>query len=130
MTKEYSKMHKYLRRHSEAISCWAKTAVKHHLLISLFFFVLFLGENSAGIENALVMMCKSVMISAVLNLVLAITFAIIVGTLKASSIVLGKSTKYRIPCPYKNRTFFYLLGNISTHIVLFGLATFLLRSIR
>lgn len=130
MTREYSKIYEYLRRHREAISCGAKTAVKHHLLISLFFFVLFLGENGAGMQNALVMLCKSVRISAVINLVLAVTFAIIVGTLKASSIVLGRFTKYRISCPYKKRTFFYLMGNIPTHIVLFGLATFLLRSIR
>ena len=130
MTGEYNKMHKYLRRHRETINCGVNTAVKHHLLISLFFFGLFLGENGAGMENALVMLCKSVRISAVINLVLAIAFAIIVSTLKAASIVLGRFTKCRIPCPYKKRTLFYLLGNIPTHIVPFGLATFLLRSIR
>lgn len=56
--------------------------------------------------------------------ILAVSFAIFIGALKAISITICKFMKYKASHPYKSNIHFYLIGHTIAHIALFGLFTF------
>lgn len=124
MTREYDKAHECLRRHKGEIIDGVRDAIKNNLILTIIFFVLFLGENNAGIANAVVLFFQSIKISTVFNMILAVSFAIFIGALKAISITICKFMKYKASHPYKSNIHFYLIGHTIAHIALFGLFTF------
>lgn len=129
MTREYDKAHECLRRHKGEIIDGVRDAIKNNLILTIIFFILFLGENNAGIANAVVLFFQSIKISTVFNMILAVSFAIFIGALKAISITICKFMKYKTSHPYKSNIHFYLMSHTLTNIALFGILTFSLHGI-
>lgn len=129
MTREYDKAHECPRRHKWEIIDGVRDAIKNNLILTIIFFVLFLGENNADIANAVVLFFQSIKISTVFNMILAVSFAIFIGALKAISMTICKFMKHKASHPYKSNIHFYLMSHTIAHIALFGLFTFSLHGI-
>lgn len=125
----YNEAYECLRGHETVILDGIRDAIKNNLISTIIFFVLFLGENNAGIANAVVLFFRSIKISTVFNMILAVSFAIFIGALKAISMTICKFMKYKASHPYKSNIHFYLMSHTLTNIALFGLLTFSLHGI-
>lgn len=133
MTREYNKIHEYLKRHKGEIINDVGDTIKDALIFAIFIFiplfVLCLGEIG-NIKNVLVLFCLLVKISTVSNLLVYTTFAVIVVALNTILMILCKFTKHKASYLCKWRPLFRLPIPMFTLFAMLGLITFVLHIIR